>query len=238
MKKIIVSSLTTIVLLFSFICFGGTVVDPTIKTSDLVAYKPPQVISVNVPDVFDENTNAVWDVIAAALPNLGPSVEIHFLVQGFGGVVYEGNKVIQAIKDAQKNGTRIVMDVIGETYSMHSYMTCYGDEVRMRPGSLLMFHSIARNMTIDFFPGLPSLSIKLNEDSSQQEIWLQQCVNKHILTPQMAQDVLNGREVYLEMTPKGLVAYSKTELDNVLNISFFVMSLCGLFLIIYVIKKL
>jgi ATP-dependent protease ClpP protease subunit len=105
--------------------------------------EPPKVesnaISIDVPQTFLGIDNLTWEQIAKIMRETTAETII-LRITGYGGEVMTGNVVIRAIEDAQKHGKQVIMDIIGPSYSMHAYITCFANKVVMRDGAALMFH--------------------------------------------------------------------------------------------------
>lgn len=155
----------------------------------------PTVITIDTPLTFMGADNQGWEAIIQGLATLKSGDVVTFNVTGFGGEVIEGNRVVNAIVEAEKRGVTVNMDVVGPAYSMHAYITLFADKVILESNGGLMFHEMSSQET--FLRLIPYRVTSLDPASRQLEIYfLHQGLLTQRLTKEDVDAILDGKDVY------------------------------------------
>ena len=154
----------------------------------------PKNLVIETPLTFMQQDFDRWDQIVVQIRAFDGD-QITLLLQGVGGIVFEGNKVIRAIQDYQARGHKVIMHVIGPAYSMHAMLVCFADRVTMDEGSSLMFHSAGLDGSFLF--GLIHYKASDPDPASKAMVkyMLDACVTKGILTRQNLSWIAQGNDV-------------------------------------------
>lgn len=137
-------------------------------------------VRLNSPSKFFDN--ASWNALGQYIVSSHYSIYV-INWRGIGGYVNIGKNFINDIQKAQRQGKRIVFNLVGPAWSVHAFVTCYGDSIRFS-GGYLAFHADAVN-------GRP-----VRQSSSYINSQLAMCVSRGILTNKDVQILWAGNEVY------------------------------------------
>lgn len=175
---------------------------------------------VDSPPLFTSNFLDQWHELESTIRD-GDKKQYTIRWEGYGGMVFFGGEFQQAIVDAQKQGKVINIDVIGPAISMHALSVCYADNVNIRPGASLVFHSIFGEddslwgMIKSLITGKTQkvynfLPFELRQNSY---MWAE-CINKGYVNRQDLDHIFMNREMMTEWKDKKgnwVKVYSKDE---------------------------
>lgn len=155
----------------------------------------PITITVDTPETFMGEDNVTWDMIIDGIKRTEKGQTLVMKVQGFGGQVTEGNRLVNAMVDAEKKGVTIVADIVGPAYSMHAYMALFASKIILEPNGSLMFHAMA---TSDSFLGLISFHNTTLDPATETLVnyYNNQALSRGVLTKSEISAILNGKDVY------------------------------------------
>lgn len=169
-------------------------------------------VVLTTPDTFLPQDYAFWDNLILVLKS-GEIKSLVLNVRGQGGSIDKQFAVSRAIEDAQKQGIKIHMNVIGPAYSAHAFLTCYVDkkDLTIEPGAGLMFHQ-AYGFG-DFIFGLISYKSTSLDPLQQNMInyTYKKCIENGELTQLGVDSVNAGKEIYIVMNAAGQLEQSSTK---------------------------
>ena len=180
--------------------------------ADIQKALTPTAIVLDVPETF-QSDDPVWLKYGQALREM-PIDHWTFRITGYGGSVMDANRFISSIEDAQKQGKTVDMDVVGPAYSAHAIITCYADNVNLREGASLMFHSVSYVNSVFF--GLIQYG-ESNIDtatSAVQDRIFNQCVKKGILSKEDVAFIKNDGDVTLSKIDGKIVTTYSADPDR------------------------
>lgn len=192
-------------------------------------------ISIDVPKTFMGMDNLAWDQIAELLRTTGAK-NIILRITGYGGDIMTGNLVVRSIQDAQAQGKKIYMDVIGPAYSMHAYLTCFTQNVQLRDGASLMFHKGAAYGSTFF--GFVNYSTPINDQTGKvlESYLYGQCAKIGRLYPADIEQIKKGNAVVVSNEGGSIVTYytinSFTSLDTISDILLVIAFLAALIVLV------
>lgn len=121
-----------------------------------------------------------------------PSNVIVIKWKGNGGDVEVGHDFIDQIRYAQHEGKKVILDLIGNSYSMHSNVICYVDGIITHPHTKFMFHQYRYYGLLGPTYSLPGYIQKLEDEDFTQ------CTNRGILKPDEINYILSQHgEIYI-----------------------------------------
>lgn len=144
---------------------------------------------INVPNTFFPQNESAWRKIEYTLTHTHYKTYI-FNWRGFGGNIYQGRELIQAINEAHSQNKVIIMRIIGNSYSMHAVVPCYADQVIYASSGFLMFHA-------DSYTDENGKEHRVSRSESIMNDGFQVCVNKNIITNHDVDVLWQGYEVYV-----------------------------------------
>lgn len=128
-------------------------------------------------------------------------------VAGYGGSVLVANAIINAMHESK---AYIVADVMSGAYSAHAYISSAADEIKLRSGGFLMFHTVQQKTLRGQKPVmLKDMDTGLLE--MVENILYKNAIN--VLTKeQLTNMITKNYEYYL--TPKGLIEVQPKKRDT------------------------
>lgn len=196
---------------------------------------------INTPLSFESEDNQTWDSILEKIQN-AKNNQIILRVQGIGGEMFEGNKVIQTLLNIEKDGKIVTMEVLGPSYSMHAFLTCAGN-IDIKPGGSLMFHQGGSYETT-FFGMIPYKNVDLDPSGIELEnFFFTLCKEKGVLTNNDIKQILTGGDVTIIKLTDGSYSkiYSRDQADWVMtlySIAYTIFLLSFILIFIGLIKKI
>ena len=158
----------------------GAAIDGVL-TSLRTPVKKERIVISNNPTMILEGDQAVWKQITNRIESLSNS-HIVLKLAGYGGDVVQEAYMVDVIKEAQKRGNTIEIDLVGPTISAFAMMSCYADVVTFKPGSSLLFHSMKSGGSRHINP----------EFQLVQKEQFAQCKSKGFLTPATIEAIIKS----------------------------------------------
>lgn len=109
---------------------------------------------------------------------------------GYGGDVYLGQQFADVLLDAEANGKKIIIKLIGNAYSEQALLVCVATELQNPMNKFLMFHADSYGYGITQHIVLRKDSHILNQ--------LTICENRGILKQEDEKKIWEGLEVYID----------------------------------------
>jgi hypothetical protein len=162
---------------------------PSLALAEIQLPKPdpkPQIEVISAPVVFDESSAEAWSKISEELLTTTADTVIIEL-QGYGGQIIEGNAFIRSMVLAEQRGLKVIIDVIGPTYSMHANLVCFATAFKLEPGATLNFHAVAYESTSWGFTKKEYALDKASLDLEQY--FFDQCKSVGLLNDKLINDI-------------------------------------------------
>lgn len=161
----------------------------------------PSAIELTMPPMVDPD-DPFWSTVGDAVRS-GLIQDVTLRVTGYGGDVLTGFQFIQNVLEGEKKGTKVHMKVTGPAYSMDALFVCAGTDYSIMPGASLMFHQMAGEGSYIFgLIGTRDTETDPAQDAVQNMV-MNLCVSKGLLSNQNVKDILNDHEVYVYPNPDG-----------------------------------
>jgi hypothetical protein len=149
---------------------------------------------LDVPEIFDYSVADQWNFIQDKVVTT-TAKNIVLNITGFGGYTNLGTKFTRAIQAAQAQGKKVTMVIVGSAYSLHAYITCYADAVKLLPGAALMFHQ-PYSTSQYIFSMITFRNTDLDPASYAAYLTtLEQCKAKGVLTKEDINSINDGKDV-------------------------------------------
>lgn len=147
-------------------------------------------VIIEVPVEFTNQTFREWNSIGYFLTHSHyKSYTLNW--QGYGGSVSLGKDFIDDIQRAQKQGKIIILNLIGNSYSMHALVACYVNKTVNLNNKYLMFHADAYWAS--------GKDIRTTKDGSRIVKELEHCQQEGIISKRDLDILWTGFEVYVNM---------------------------------------
>jgi hypothetical protein len=144
-------------------------------------------VTLNVPIDFESENVRQWRSIGRFL--VDSKYKTYVLNwRGYGGDTSYGKEFISYIQQAERQGKRIVIKLIGSSYSMHALVPCYATQIINNSNQFLMFHA----------DGYSKYRTTRNRTTVGNQ--LQMCVSVRVMTQQKLDKMWAGYEVYINNT--------------------------------------
>lgn len=141
----------------------------------------PSTVTLTAPTSFLQA--GPWQSLGNYLVNSNYKVYI-INWQGQGGSTNIGKPFLRAIQQAQHQGKTIILNLTGNSYSMHALVFCYVNRVINHTNSYAMFHADA------------VLGVVQTQRQSVINGELNQCRSRGVLTAYDIMEIWSGHEVY------------------------------------------
>ncbi len=152
-----------------------------------------ETVSISVPSDFEDHYERQWATIANFI--LTSNYKIYILNwAGYGGSVDTGNRFISNLIRAKKQGKHIIFNLVGDSWSMHSLVVCYADEIYNFDKFFLMFHAPAIYTPVGERT-VPRRGSGINSD-------LNTCMERNIITNEDIDRIFDHTEVYVKKNSK------------------------------------
>lgn len=143
--------------------------------------------TVRLDTPFDFHNWSQWTSLGSFITRSNYKVYI-LNWKGVGGDVAIGKDFVEYIKQAQRQGKVIIINLTGDAYSVHAFVTCYADKINNPHNRFLMFHADESTYTHRRYTYFTTSL------SSQ----FQNCVNRGILPQASLDKMWSGYEVYID----------------------------------------
>ena len=174
-------------------------VDPVSDSTSIsleVKQKDPDPLVLVTPNTFLDQDEADWQELYDKM-NSTNAKNIILQVQGFGGDIIYGNKLINTIRNVQQHNKHVTVDLIGPAISMHAMVSCYADCITFEDGGSLLFHPGGNYHSLVFgYVSWEDYSLTPAEEVLVRSM-LMQCRAKGILNSAQIYNILNQSGAYL-----------------------------------------
>lgn len=162
------------------------------------------VTKLKTPSSFDYDNQYQWDSLIKTIYEKQNKTVLLSLT-GNGGLVSNGLHFIADIEKLKSEGYTIIIDVPNYAASMFATLACYGSKL-IGQGQL-MYHSIGIIKS--------NQGYRTRSGSDETYNMLKQCTTKGILSSTELNDIINGSEVYIDLSTN--YHYKKSDNRPVVN---------------------
>lgn len=198
-KFILLLSLSTAILGLSLYSLPSKAAEDSldntlVKLTQALKQSDTDPLVLDVPEVFDYAIADAWtDIQNKMLTTTAKNIVLN--ISGFGGYTNLGNKFTRAIQASQALGKKVTMVIVGPSYSLHAFITCYADKIVILPGAALMFHT-PYTISTHLFGMITYRDTTLDPASEASYLTtLELCQAKTILSKEDIANISDGKDV-------------------------------------------
>lgn len=169
-----------------------------ILENDIINISQSVIVTKNIIDnkyivyLFGEITYNIkhYRILFDLLDSLTKIDEIEIFIDSYGGSVSSGLLICSAMRRCK---AKIITHVLGMAFSMGSMIWTFGDELKLFPGAMTMFHNISSG----YYGFIGNIQKEVAHTISIGTNLMELCVDKKVLTAEEVELILNdNRELF------------------------------------------